>query len=160
PRRRKSSKATNIFHFSWKARVLDFKVEVGKKTVKQVFVQHVFTHSDVIANGGDVSMVHNPRCNYVYPSLYEEWEPLKCIIGLISVTDAHIGVLQYAGRTSKSLVDEGIFFYDHFYQLNQRNQRGALVKVPLPTNWNSVDWSIPDTTMSEALRSRLYRDVQ
>ncbi|KAI5056110.1 hypothetical protein GOP47_0029631 [Adiantum capillus-veneris] len=160
PRRPKRSSGINVYRSAWKARVLDFKVEIGKRSVKEVLVQHVFTHPEVIANGGNVSDIHQPRCNYVYPSSYEQWEPVECIIGLFHVVHAHIGSLQYSRRSSKRLADEGIFFYDHFYQLSSGNKNGMLVKVPLPTDWNTVDWPVPKETMVEAMQIKLYKDIQ
>ncbi|MCO5560447.1 hypothetical protein L7F22_014062 [Adiantum nelumboides] len=71
---------------------------------------------------------------YVYPSSYEEWELVDCIIGLFFAAHTHIGSLQYFGRTSKSLADEDIFLYDYFYQLWSGNKKDTLVKVPLPTD--------------------------
>ncbi|KAI5062599.1 hypothetical protein GOP47_0023138, partial [Adiantum capillus-veneris] len=85
---------------------------------------------------------------------------MECIIGLFLVVHTHIGSLQYSGRSSKSLADEEIFFYDHFYQLSPGNKNGMLVKVTLPTDWNTMDWPVPEETMVEAMRSKLYKDIQ
>lgn len=66
PRRRKSTRSNNPYRAAWKARIIDFKHAKGRKTIKEVLVQHVFSHTDVIAHGGDVSRVKNPRCNCKY----------------------------------------------------------------------------------------------
>lgn len=66
PRRRKSTKSNNPFRAAWKARILDFKHANGRKIINEVLVQHVFSHKDVIAHGGDVTRVKNPRCNCEY----------------------------------------------------------------------------------------------
>ncbi|MCO5569053.1 hypothetical protein L7F22_022759 [Adiantum nelumboides] len=88
----------------------------------------------------------------VYPSSYEKWELVDCIISLFFVVHAYIGSLQYSGRTSKSLGDEDIFFYEYFYQLWERNKEGTLVKVPLPLIgirvWQMKTYSSMNTSTS------------
>lgn len=88
------------------------------------------------------------------------WEPVECIIGIICVIHAHIGVLQYEGRTHRSLADQGIFFYDSFYKTNQNNIGGEVIPLLLTTDWNCIDWPVPDTYVLEATRSKLFKDVQ
>ena len=57
----------------------------------------------------------------------------------------HVGQLQYEGRTGGSLADEGIFFYDHFYQLlNRSNRNGYLQALPLEVEKNRLAWPVPN----------------
>ncbi|MCO5612822.1 hypothetical protein L7F22_067093 [Adiantum nelumboides] len=100
---------------------------------------------------GHKSIFVRKRTYYIYPSSYEEWEPIECIIGLFFVVLVHIDSQQYTNRTSKSLANEDIFFYDYFYQLQVGNKKSKLVKLALPTDWNTVDWPVPEGTMVEAL---------
>ena len=59
----KSTSTSKLFRTSFKARILDFKVIVGQKIVKEALVQHAFTYAEVVANGGDVSAIQSPSCN-------------------------------------------------------------------------------------------------
>lgn len=96
----------------------------------------------------------------LYPSSIQEWEPVECIIGLIYVVHAHIGQLQYEGRSHRSLADVGIFFYDHFYQLDRNHRAGSLIYMPLEGDWNYIDWPVPDYFALESVKSKLFKDVQ
>lgn len=66
PRRRKQAGSSNAYRASWKGRILDFRTIDGKKTIKEVLVQHVWSHTDIVKHGGDVSSIKNPRCNCKY----------------------------------------------------------------------------------------------
>ena len=100
-------------------------------------------------------------CVDVYPSSYEEWEPVECILGIFNVVHAHIGQCQYDGRSGQVLANSGIYFYDHFYHLLDRSHsKGTLEKLPLQADWNYMDWPIPDTLVIESARSKAYKDVQ
>ena len=96
----------------------------------------------------------------VYPSSYKEWELVECIVGIMFVIHAHIGVLQYEGRSNMSLANEGIFFYDHFYDIGKLHQGGRLIPLPLTSDWNYIDWPVPDFCVLELIRSKLFKDVQ
>ncbi|MCO5610375.1 hypothetical protein L7F22_064611 [Adiantum nelumboides] len=76
----------------------------------------------------------------VYSSSYEEWELVDYIIGLFLVIHAHIGSLQYSAPG--------------------KDKEGTLVKLPLPTDWNTLDRPIPERTMVEALHDKLNKDIQ
>ncbi len=85
---------------------------------------------------------------------------MECISGIVNVIHSHIGLLQYEGRTSKSLADAGVFFYDHFYKLGKNLGSGSLVRVPLEADWTSIDWPVPDALILEAVKSKLFKDIQ
>lgn len=73
----------------------------------------------------------------------------------------HVGQLQYEGRSGGSLADEGLFFYDHFYQLQDRsNTKGYLQALPLEADRNRLAWPVPDCFGVESTQSKIYRDVQ
>lgn len=95
----------------------------------------------------------------IYPSSYEEWQPVECILGFMDVLHGSIGELQYAGRRSIQLAEAGIFFYDHYYQLlDKENSHGALQEESLPT-WGSLDWPIPHGSITESYRAKLFAEV-
>lgn len=48
PNRRRKRKYSNIFLESWKGRVKDFQVAEGKKSIKEVLVQHVYMHRELV----------------------------------------------------------------------------------------------------------------
>ena len=97
----------------------------------------------------------------LYPSSYEEWQPVECIIGILNVVHSHIGQLQYEGRSPKSLADAGIFFYDNFYYLLDKHKtKGRLQELPLHTEWNFLDWPILDQFSMESVKCKLFKDIQ
>jgi len=55
PRGRKHSSSKNIFLKAWKARIKDFKIETGKKIIKEVLVQHVYMHKEIVLSREDQS---------------------------------------------------------------------------------------------------------
>ena len=72
-----------------------------------------------------------------------------------------VGQLQYDGRTGPILADEGIFFYDHFYQLlNRSNRNGYLQALPLEAERNGLTWPVPDCFGIESIQSKIFKDVQ
>ena len=187
PRRGKRQHDGSIYKWAWKGRVLEFRIPQGKTTVKEVLVQHVYMHHQlVMAPGYETGLpTHRPNCKSaltsflscfsycfrnllshvivsdIYPSSYEEWQPIECIVGVIHVLHGHVGKLQYEGRNGGSLADEGLFFYDHFYQLQDRcNTKGYLQALPLEAEKNRLAWPVPDCFAMEAIYSKLYRDVQ
>ena len=50
PRRRKQTTSKNLFRAAWKGRVKDFKIQVGKTTIKEVLVQHVYMHNELVVD--------------------------------------------------------------------------------------------------------------
>ena len=97
----------------------------------------------------------------IYPSSYEEWQPIECIVGIIHVLHGHVGKLHYDGRSGGSLADEGIFFYDHFYQLVDRcHTKGFLQTIQLEAEQNGLVWSVLDCFSIESIQNKIYRDVQ
>ena len=86
---------------------------------------------------------------------------MECLIGIFNIIHSHIGQLQYDGRSGQMLTNTGIFFYDHFYRLHDnKNSKGSLHKISLQSDWNYMDWPIPDTSVLESVKSKLYKDVQ
>lgn len=68
PRRRKHNTNKNIFRSAWKGRVKDFKIEVGKTTVKEVLIQHVYMHNELVLDTESGLPTHRPNCKS--PNLY------------------------------------------------------------------------------------------
>ena len=65
----------------------------------------------------------------LYPSSYETWQNIDCILGFIDVLHGLIGEQQNQGRCATELAQSGIFFIDHFYQLlDNANTHGVLRK--------------------------------
>lgn len=95
----------------------------------------------------------------LYPSSYEEWQPVKSIVGVINTIHAFIGEQQYHGRLHSELARSGIFFYDHFYNINRSLTQGELEYLPLPS-FISTEWPLPSSNISEAFRCKLFNEVQ
>lgn len=86
---------------------------------------------------------------------------MECILGMFNVVHAHIGQLQYEGRSGQALANAGIFFYDQFYTLLDRtHSKGSLQVVSLQADWNYMDWPIPESMALESTRCKIYKDVQ
>ena len=68
PRRGKRTHNGNAFKWAWKGRVLEFRVPRGKTTVKEVLVQHVYMHNQlVIVAGNETGLPTNrPNCKLEY----------------------------------------------------------------------------------------------
>ena len=66
PRRRKILRTQSIYNVSWKGRIKDFKMEVGKATIKEVLVQHVYMHKELVLSIEEKSLLptHRPHCNH------------------------------------------------------------------------------------------------
>ena len=93
----------------------------------------------------------------IYPSSYEEWQPIQCIVGVIHLLH---GQLQYEGRSGGSLADGGLVFYDHSYQLLDRSYtKGYLEALPLEADRNRLAWTVPCFGV-DFTQSKIYKDVQ
>ena len=95
----------------------------------------------------------------VYPSSYDEWQSIECVIGIINVYHAFIGEQQYQGRTHRQLAESGVFFYDYFYDLGPDHSIGTLRPLNLPT-FTSDEWPLPSADISEMFRLKLFTEVQ
>ena len=95
----------------------------------------------------------------VYPSSYEEWQSVECILGLMNVFHAFIGAQQYKGRTNTQLAAAGVFFYDHFYEVDFDQGVGKLVSLGVP-EFISNEWPLPSSDISEGFRLKLFQEVQ
>ena len=62
PRRRKHNTSKNLFRSAWKGRVKDFKIEVGKTTIKEVLIQHVYMHNELVLDSESSLPTHIPNC--------------------------------------------------------------------------------------------------
>ena len=63
---RVKGKASEDLTKHWKGRILDFKMALGGKTVKEVLIQHVFMQKE-INMGPDVGLPrYRPHCKYMY----------------------------------------------------------------------------------------------
>ena len=96
----------------------------------------------------------------LYPSSYEEWQLVKCILGFLDVLHVAIGELQYQCRSGNQLVETCIFFYDHFYKfLDRANTHNVLKRIDLPP-WNLIDWPVPPHSVTMTCRAKLFIEVQ
>lgn len=98
-------------------------------------------------------------CADVYPSSYEEWQSVECILGLMNVFHSFIGAQQYKGRTSSQLAEAGVFFYDHFYEVDFHQGIGTLTRLAVP-EFISNEWPLPSSDISEGIRLKLFQEVQ
>ena len=71
-----------------------------------------------------------------------------------------VGELQYKGRSVRDLAKAGIFFYDHFYQLLDHAHSYGILQRQDFLEWNIIDWPVPDGSIIEAYRAKLYAEVQ
>ena len=53
-----------------------------------------------------------------------------------------------------------IFFYDHFYQLLDHAHSYGILQRQDFFKWSTIDWPIPDGSIIEAYRAKLYAEVQ
>lgn len=95
----------------------------------------------------------------LYPSSYEEWQPVQSIAGVINCIHSFIGEQQYEGRKHGDLAKVGIFFYDHFYNVSPSLENCTLHKLPLPS-FLSTEWHLPCSNVSESFRCKLLHEVQ
>ena len=95
----------------------------------------------------------------LYPSSYEEWQPVQSIVGLINCVHAFVGEQQYKGRRHGDLAKLGIFFYDYYYLVSPSLENCTLHKVPLPS-FLSIEWPLPCSNISESFRCKLFHEVQ
>ena len=95
----------------------------------------------------------------LYPSSYEEWQPIQSIVGIINCIHSFIGEQQYEGRKHGDLAKVGIFFYDHFYNVSPSLENCTLHKLPLPS-FLSTEWHSPCSNVSESFRCKLLHEVQ
>ena len=67
PRKRKRPQTKNIFLASWKGRVRDFKITKGKISVKEVLIQHVYMHKELVLRDYPKDLPqHRPNCIFFY----------------------------------------------------------------------------------------------
>lgn len=67
PNRRRKRKYSNIFLESWKGRVKAFRVAEGKKIIKEVLVQHVYMHRELVVEQYPPYLQKNrPNCKCSY----------------------------------------------------------------------------------------------
>ena len=68
PRRHKHNNKRNLFKSAWKGCVKDFKIEVGRTTIKKVLVQHVYMHNERVLDREDSKglLTHKPNCKSDY----------------------------------------------------------------------------------------------
>lgn len=85
---------------------------------------------------------------------------MECILGFFNVIHGTVGELQYKGRSVRDLAKAGIFFYDHFYQLLDHAHSYGILQRQDFLEWNIIDWPIPDGSIIEAYRAKLYAEVQ
>ena len=96
----------------------------------------------------------------LYPSNVEDWQPVECIIDIIDVCHSSIGQQMYKGRTERSLAENGVFFYDHFYIVpTSLSSYGVVTSLPLP-HFHSGEWPLPSPNTSESYRCKIFNEIQ
>ncbi len=73
PRGGKRKRDGSVYKWAWKGRAVDFRIPQGKTTVKEVLVQHVYMHHQIVmAPGYGTGLpTHRPNCKFdliSYPS--------------------------------------------------------------------------------------------
>ena len=63
PRRRKLATNKSIYTLAWKGKIKDFKIEVGKTTIMEVLVQHVYMHKELVLSRGELPSLPSHRSN-------------------------------------------------------------------------------------------------
>lgn len=82
PRRGKRKHGGSVYKWAWKGRVVEFRIPQGKTTVKEVLVQHVYMHHQVVmAPGYDTGLPpHRPNCKFGLTSCF------SCFIIVLVIT--------------------------------------------------------------------------
>ena len=66
----------------------------------------------------------------------------------------------YKDRSKSNLAKNKVFFYDHLYYIpKNRHNYGRVEKIP-PPNFDSLDWSLPSQSTSEAYKCRIFIKIQ
>ena len=62
----KNQQSTSTFMASWKGRVKDFRVKEGRRCIKEILVQHVYMHRDLVLWKSPASLPHHtPNCKHM-----------------------------------------------------------------------------------------------
>ena len=66
PRGGKRKRDGCVYKWAWKGRVVEFRIPQGKTTVKEVLVQHVYMHHQILmAPGYETGLpTHRPNCEF------------------------------------------------------------------------------------------------
>ena len=89
-----------------------------------------------------------------------ECQPVECVRNILDACHGSIGEEIYKGKTKGSLVENGIFFFDHYYVPPRRSgELGATTKLALP-DFKSGEWSLPSSNTSEGYRCKLFSEIQ
>ena len=66
---RVKGKASKDLAKHWKGRILDFKMALGGKTIKEVLIQHVFIQKEINVGPLEGLPRHIPHCNVLYSNV-------------------------------------------------------------------------------------------
>ena len=134
---RQRQQSTITFLASWKGRVKDFRVKEGTKYIKEILVQHVYMHRELVLQEYPASLPHcRPNCKLIfktifltkrfcffitksvffifsdlYPSSYEEWQPIECILRFFNVVHGAIVELEYKHRLYNRVGEIGYILF-------------------------------------------------
>ena len=96
----------------------------------------------------------------LYPSNLKEWQKLESIVGVFDCFHSSIGEEIYKERSKSSLLENGIFFYNHFYYIPRRKEAYGKLKLLPILDFDSTDWPLPRQRISEAYRCKLFVEIQ
>ena len=94
----------------------------------------------------------------IFPSNFEEWEPVESFTGTFEAIHVDFGELIYFGCLSSELVSRGIFFFSHTYVTPRRDGYGNLTPIQSPS-LDSLEWPMPDNALIVATKRRMEVDV-
>ena len=94
----------------------------------------------------------------IFPSNFEEWEPVESFIGTFEAIHVDFGELIFSGCLSSELVSRGIFFFSHTYVTPRQDGYGNLTPIQ-SQSLDILEWPMPNNALIAATKRRMEVDV-